>query len=48
MHQTGMLAALCENPRDDLFLANVALGDVLDRHAGRRRQRCGSIPNPVS
>jgi len=43
-----MIAALFENPRDDILLANMALGDVLDRHPALECQRCGAVSHPVS
>ena len=38
MHQAGVIAASREYPRDDILLADVALGDVLDGDTRGRRQ----------
>jgi hypothetical protein len=48
MHQAGMLAARFKNLGDDRFLADVALGDVLDGEAGLRRQRRRPLAHPVA
>src|SRR5271165_3136803 len=34
VHQAGVIATLRQHPRDILFLANMALGDVLDANSG--------------
>jgi type II secretory pathway predicted ATPase ExeA len=39
---------LCEHLGDNVLLADVALGNVLDCHAGLGRQRHRTLTNPVS
>jgi hypothetical protein len=48
MDKAGMVATACEHLGDHLFLADVALGDVLDRAPGLRCQRCGALPHPIA
>ena len=43
-----MIAALLQHPRDNRFLANVALGDVLDCHPRLGGQRCRALSHTVS
>jgi hypothetical protein len=47
VHRAGMLAALLEHPRDNRFLANMALGDVLDRDPCFRGKRCRTVSNTI-
>jgi hypothetical protein len=42
MHQLRPVAAVCKHLGDNVLLADVALGNALDRHAGLGRQRSSS------
>ena len=48
MHQAGMVAAHRKHLGDDVFLADVALGDVLDGHASGTGQLGGAFAHPIT
>jgi hypothetical protein len=39
-HQTGVVTTLLQHARDNIFLADIRLGDVLDGNARLSGQRC--------
>ena len=47
MHQAGIVAAAGEHLGDDALLADVALGNVLDGHAGGTGQLGGADAHPI-
>src|SRR5580700_6863649 len=47
MHQAGMIPPLGQYLGDHLFLANVALGDVLDRNPSLARNRRRPLTHPI-
>jgi hypothetical protein len=48
MHQTRMIAALHQDLGDDRFLADVALGNMLDRDPCFSGQRCRRLAHPLT
>src|SRR5262250_1953225 len=48
MDEAGMLAADGEHFGDDIFLADVALGNVLDGNAGSTRQFSGALAHAIA
>jgi hypothetical protein len=48
MHQAGMVAAAGEHLGDDVLLADVALGNVLDGHAGGTGQVGGALAHTIT
>ena len=48
MHQAGVFATSFQHLRHDRFLADVALGDVLDRDPRLRCQRCRPLAHAVA
>ena len=48
MHQAGVIATPFQHLRHDRFLADVALGDVLDRDPRLRCQRCRPLAHAVA
>jgi len=48
MDQAGMVAALFQHFRDHRFLADMTLGDVLDRDRGFLRQRRRALPHAIA
>jgi hypothetical protein len=46
--QPRVIAALLQHVLNHRFLADMALGDVLDRHPGPGRQRRGGVPHTIS
>src|SRR5580704_2762005 len=48
MHQAGMIPPLGQYLGDHLFLANVALGDVLDRNPSLARNRRSPLTHPIA
>ena len=48
MHQAGMVAAGGKHLGDDILLADVVLGDVLDGQASRAGQFGGTLAHPVT
>ena len=48
MHQAGMIAALFQHLGDDCFLADVALGDMLDPDPGFSGQRCRRLTHSLT
>jgi len=47
MHQARMVAAQGKHLGDNVFLANVVLGNVFDGDARRTRQRGGALTHPI-
>ena len=47
MNPTG-LHALLQDPCNDILLADMALGDVLDAHSGLGRQGHRSVPHTIA
>ena len=47
MHQTRVIAALRQHPGNDVFLADMVLGDVLDAHTRLRCQRRRAFPHTL-
>jgi hypothetical protein len=48
MHQAGVFTTSFQHLRHDRFLADVALGDVLDRDPCLRCQRCRPLAHAVA
>jgi hypothetical protein len=48
MHKAGTVAASGEDFRDNLFFADVAFGDVLDRDSGLHRHRRGARAHRIA
>ena len=46
--QPRVIAALLEDPRDHILLADIALADVLDRQPRLGSQRCRAVSHTVS
>jgi hypothetical protein len=48
VHQTGAIATLAEHARDNVFLADMRLGEVLDGDARLSGQRCRTVTHAVA
>ena len=48
VHQTGAIATLAEHARDNVFLADMWLGEVLDGDARLSGQRCRTVTHAVA
>jgi hypothetical protein len=47
VHQTKVVTALRDNARDNIFLADVRLADVIDRISRRGSQRGRAVSHPL-
>jgi hypothetical protein len=48
MHQPGMIPTCGQYLGDNRFLADMALGDMLDRYSRSRRNHRRSLPHPIT
>ena len=48
VHQTRVVATLAEHPRNNIFLADMRLGDVLDGNARLSGQRYRTVTHAVT